>query len=47
MWLFKKAPKAKIEAKYGFELTDPWLNHVRFGIGSVQQRRFGIACFGR
>ncbi|MCL2005121.1 MAG: S46 family peptidase [Planctomycetaceae bacterium] len=38
MWLFDIAPKQQIKDKYGFELTDDWLEHVqkstaRFGRG--------------
>ena len=29
MWLYNEAPKDKIKAKYGFELTQAWLDHVR------------------
>ena len=29
MWLFNEPPKDKIKAKYGFELTQQWLDHVR------------------
>ena len=29
MWLYNAAPKTKIKAKYGFELTQEWLDHVR------------------
>jgi len=29
MWLFNRAPKQQIKAKYGFELTDAWLEHVQ------------------
>lgn len=38
MWLFSAPPRAQIQSKYGFELTDPWLEHlmqasVRFNSG--------------
>src|SRR5215469_6334042 len=38
MWLFDIAPKQQVKEKYGFELTDEWLEHVqkstcRFGRG--------------
>lgn len=38
MWLFNAPPRALIRATYGFELTDPWLEHlmqssVRFNSG--------------
>ena len=29
MWLFDIAPKQQIKEKYGFELTDDWLEHVQ------------------
>src|SRR6202163_2793455 len=29
MWLYNEAPKDKIKAKYGFELTQKWLDHLR------------------
>jgi len=29
MWPFDKVPKAKIKAKYGFEPTQAWLDHLR------------------
>ena len=29
MWLFNVPPTARIKAKYNFELTQPWLDHVR------------------
>ncbi len=29
MWLYNAPPKAKIKAKYNFELTQPWLDHLR------------------
>lgn len=28
MWLFSAPPRAQIKAKYGFDLTDTWLQHV-------------------
>src|SRR5687767_9815606 len=38
MWLYSAAPREQIKAKYGFELTDAWLEHlmkssVRFNSG--------------
>jgi hypothetical protein len=38
MWLYNNPPRAQIEAKYGFALTDEWLDHlskasVRFNSG--------------
>jgi Peptidase S46 len=29
MWLFTNPPKDKIKKKYNFEITQPWLNHLR------------------
>ncbi|HWR34310.1 MAG TPA: S46 family peptidase [Clostridia bacterium] len=29
LWLFNAPPAEKIKAKYGFTLTQPWLDHVR------------------
>jgi hypothetical protein len=29
MWLYSSFPKDKVRAKYGFEPTQPWLDHVR------------------
>ena len=29
MWLFNAFPKAKVKAKYGFEPSQQWLDHVR------------------
>src|SRR5262245_20731480 len=39
MWLFSAPPRAQIKDKYGFEVSDAWLDHlmkssVRFGGGS-------------
>ena len=38
MWLYNDPPREQVRAKYGFELTDPWLEHlqkasVRFNSG--------------
>lgn len=38
MWLYSAPPREQIKKKYGFELTDPWLDHlmkssVRFNSG--------------
>jgi Peptidase S46 len=30
MWPFENVPKARIKAKYGFEPTQAWLDHLRF-----------------
>jgi hypothetical protein len=29
LWLFNAVPKDKIKARYGFEVTDAWLDHLR------------------
>src|SRR4051812_49945007 len=29
MWPFNNVPRAEIKKKYGFEITDEWLNKVR------------------
>lgn len=29
LWLFNAAPKGKIKARYGFTVTDAWLDHLR------------------
>lgn len=31
LWLFNAVPKQKIKARYGFDVTDAWLDHVRAG----------------
>ena len=36
MWLFNFPPTAQIKAKYGFELTKPWLQHVAAFFGAIQ-----------
>jgi len=28
MWLFNNPPRKQLKEKYGFEVTDPWLEHV-------------------
>ncbi len=43
MWLFSAAPRAQIKAKYGFDLTDAWLDHVR--LSSVRFNSGGSASF--
>jgi Peptidase S46 len=43
MWLYNEAPKAKIKAKYGFELTQEWLDHVR--LSSVRFNNGGSGSF--
>src|SRR5712692_5756005 len=43
MWLYNEAPKSKIKAKYGFELTQEWLDHVR--LSSVRFNNGGSGSF--
>lgn len=43
MWLYNAPPKAKIKAKYGFELTQAWLDHVR--LSSVRFNNGGSGSF--
>ena len=43
MWLYNATPKDKIKAKYGFELTQPWLDHIR--LSSVRFNNGGSGSF--
>src|SRR3979411_2321041 len=43
MWLYNEAPKNKIKIKYGFELTQQWLDHVR--LSSVRFNNGGSGSF--
>ena len=43
MWLYSAAPKGKIKAKYGFEVTQAWLDHVR--LSSVRFNNGGSGSF--
>jgi hypothetical protein len=43
MWLYNAAPKDKIKAKYGFELTPAWLDHIR--LSSVRFNNGGSGSF--
>src|SRR5262252_11058727 len=43
MWLYNEPPKDKIKAKYGFELTQPWLDHIR--LSSVRFNNGGSGSF--
>jgi hypothetical protein len=43
MWLYNAAPKDKIKAKYGFDLTQQWLDHVR--LSSVRFNNGGSGSF--
>lgn len=43
MWLYNAPPKDKIKAKYGFELSQQWLDHVR--LSSVRFNNGGSGSF--
>jgi hypothetical protein len=43
MWLYNAFPKDKVKAKYGFEPTQDWLDHVR--LGSVRFNNGGSGSF--
>jgi hypothetical protein len=43
MWLYNQPPKAAIKAKYGFQLTQAWLDHVR--LSSVRFNNGGSGSF--
>ena len=43
MWLYNQPPKDRIKAKYGFELTQQWLDHVR--LSSVRFNNGGSGSF--
>ena len=43
MWLFNAFPKERVKAKYGFEPTQAWLDHVR--LGSVRFNSGGSGSF--
>ena len=43
MWLYNEPPTDKIKTKYGFELTQPWLDHVR--LSSVRFNNGGSGSF--
>ncbi len=43
MWLYNAPPKDRIKAKYGFELTQQWLDHVR--LSSVRFNNGGSGSF--
>src|SRR5499427_8534365 len=43
MWLYNAAPKDKIKATYGFDLTQEWLDHVR--LSSVRFNNGGSGSF--
>ena len=43
MWPFNNVPRAEIKKKYGFEVTDDWLNKVR--LASVRFNNGGSGSF--
>jgi len=43
MWLYNAFPKDKVKAKYGFEPSQEWLDHVR--LGSVRFNNGGAGSF--
>lgn len=43
MWTFNNVPRAEIKKKYGFEITDEWLKHVR--LASVRFNNGGSGSF--
>src|SRR6187402_671343 len=43
MWPFNNVPRAEIKKKYGFEITDEWLNKVR--LASVRFNNGGSGSF--
>ena len=43
MWLYNEPPKVKVKAKYGFELTEQWLDHLR--LSSVRFNNGGSGSF--
>ncbi len=43
MWLYNNAPKESLKKKYGFEPTDPWLDHLR--LASVRFNSGGSGSF--
>src|SRR5882724_5368600 len=43
MWLYNAPPKDRIKAKYGFQLTQEWLDHVR--LSSVRFNNGGSGSF--
>ncbi|MDR1053319.1 MAG: S46 family peptidase, partial [Planctomycetaceae bacterium] len=43
MWLFEAPPSKQVKEKYGFELTDEWLEHIR--LSSIRFGRGGSASF--
>src|SRR5437763_13620216 len=43
MWPFNNVPKAEIKKRYGFDVTDEWLKHVR--LASVRFNNGGSGSF--
>src|SRR5690349_5324710 len=43
MWRYNEPPKDKIKAKYGFEMTQEWLDHIR--LSSVRFTNGGSGSF--
>ena len=43
MWLYNNAPKEYLQKKYGFEPTEPWLDHLR--LASVRFNSGGSGSF--
>lgn len=43
MWLFNAAPKNQVKTKYGFEMTDAWLEHLQ--LSSVRFNNGGSGSF--
>jgi hypothetical protein len=43
MWLYNEPPKDKVKAKYGFDLTQQWLDHLR--LSSVRFNNGGSGSF--
>ncbi len=43
MWLYEAFPKAKVKAKYGFDVTQAWLDHTR--LSSVRFNNGGSGSF--
>jgi hypothetical protein len=43
MWLFNAFPADRVKARYGFEITQPWLDHVR--LSSVRFNNGGSGSF--
>src|SRR5262245_662801 len=43
MWLLNDPPRALLRDKYGFDLTDAWLEHAR--LGSIRFNNGGSGAF--